>query len=57
MTEEQIENAVCRKIDSLDRRFMNQSGHGFTMTQEEYDAEIKAINTWSENEYRFVERA
>lgn len=51
MTEEQIENKVCRMVDSLDAHFMNSK-----MTQAEYDSEMKAINKWSENELRFARK-
>lgn len=51
MTEEQLERAVERKVNSLDARFMNSK-----MTQAEYDAEMKEINDWAEKEYRFRKR-
>lgn len=53
MTEEQIERAVERKVDSLDNRFIRS---GSTMTQEEYNAEQKAIARWAEDQYRIRRR-
>jgi hypothetical protein len=52
MTEDQIERAVERKVDSLDARFM-----AGTMTQSEYDAAMKAISAWADSEYRFKQTA
>jgi hypothetical protein len=46
MTEEQIERAVERKIDRLDRKFMKSE-----MTQAEYDAAMREIHEWSEAQY------
>jgi hypothetical protein len=44
MTEEQIERAVERSMDALDRRFM-EARSGFT--QAAYDAQVKAIDNWA----------
>ena len=46
MTEEQIERKVSRKIDSLDKVFMNSD-----MSQEEYDSRMREIKAWAEKEY------
>lgn len=48
MTEEQIERAVERKTDALDRVFM---ATGTTMTQAEYNAESAKITAWAEAQY------
>lgn len=53
MTEEQIEQAVERKVDALDARFMRT---GSTMTQEEYNEEQKAITRFAEHAYRVRRR-
>ncbi len=46
MTEEQIERAVERKIDILDRRYL--SGQ---LTEVEYKIAIKEIDVWADKEY------
>lgn len=46
MTEEQIERIVERKVDALDNRFTTGG-----VTQEEYDAELAAIDKWAEDQY------
>jgi len=46
LTEEQIERRVERITDSLDRQLMNNS-----LTQEEYDAEIKHLDQWANEQY------
>jgi tellurite resistance protein len=42
VTEDQVERAVERMTDSVDRQFM--AGH---MTPAEYDARIKEIDRWA----------
>jgi hypothetical protein len=42
MTEEQIERAVERKMDGLDRRLMRGE-----LTQAEYDREVCALDAWA----------
>lgn len=54
MTEDQVERTVERKVNSLDNRFMRS---GSTMTQEEYNAEMKAINNWAEKEYKTAKKS
>ena len=51
MTEDQIERAVQRKVDSLDARFM---ATGSTMTQADYDAAMAAITAWAEREESYA---
>ncbi len=51
MTEEQIERAVERITDSLDRRFM--SG---VISQKKYDADMKELAQWADNQYRTATR-
>lgn len=46
MTEDQIERAVERKVDSLDRMFMSTD-----MTQDAYDKAMKDIHAWAEAQY------
>lgn len=48
MTSEQIEREVERRIDRLDARFMRDDS---TMQQHEYDAAIRAIDQWAEDQY------
>lgn len=45
MTEDQIERAVEHMFDVLDYKLMRGK-----LTQEQYDAEAKAIHDWSERE-------
>jgi Mg/Co/Ni transporter MgtE len=47
MTEEQIEAAIARKTDALDRRYLTTS-----LTEEEYKAALKEIDAWAEAQYR-----
>lgn len=47
MTEEQIERSVEVKMNAADNALMNGR-----MTQAEYDAHVKELNRWSENQYR-----
>lgn len=47
MTEEQIESRVEYQMNALDRSFM--AGR---CTQEEYDASVKQLNQWAEQQYR-----
>jgi hypothetical protein len=49
MTEDQIERHVERMVDRLDRRFLNSS-----MSQAEYDSEMKQVSLWADAEYRFI---
>jgi uncharacterized membrane protein len=46
-TEELIERAVERKIDSLDRRYMKGE-----ITNEEYETLTKEIYNWCDEEYK-----
>ena len=46
MNEEQIERSVEIKTNSADRALMN--GH---MTQAEYDAHMKELNRWADDQY------
>jgi hypothetical protein len=48
MTEQDIKLKVERMIDRLDRRFMSDAN---TMTQVEYDAEVRKIYAWAEEQY------
>ena len=48
MTEEQIENRVCRMFDDLDIRFLSSN----SMTADEYDRQTVAINAWADCQYR-----
>jgi hypothetical protein len=50
MTEDQIERQVERMMDSLDRQLLS-----FSITQEEYDTEVKEINAWAEDQYKTLE--
>lgn len=43
MTEDQIERRAERMMDSLDSRFTRE---GSTMTQAEYDAQVRRIEAW-----------
>lgn len=43
MTEEQIELAVERAMDALDRRLMSSA-----LTQAEYDAEVRKLSRWAD---------
>jgi hypothetical protein len=54
MTEEQIERAVERRIDAVDRAWLKP---GCTWTQAEYDAEIRAVDQWAQQQYRTATRA
>lgn len=47
MTLEQIDRAVEKKTDRLDRAFMADDSE---ITQAEYDAQIKAIDAWADAE-------
>ena len=51
MTEGQIEHAVERMFDALDRRLMAGA-----LDQLAYDAEVKRIDAWAEAEYRTMRR-
>lgn len=43
MTEQQVELAVERAMDALDRRFLSTD-----MTQAEYDAEVRKLSRWAD---------
>ena len=43
MTEQQVELAVERAMDALDRRLMDNS-----LTQAEYDAEVRKLSRWAD---------
>lgn len=47
MTEDQIERAVERNMDGYDRALM--AGR---LTQAEYDAKVKALSAWADQQYR-----
>jgi hypothetical protein len=46
MTEDQIEQAVERAMDRLDRQLMNGS-----LSQEEYDTEVKSLAQWARDQF------
>lgn len=46
LTAEQIERKVERATDRIDARFMNGA-----LTQEQYDAEMKALDKWADDQY------
>jgi hypothetical protein len=46
MTTEQIERRVEKTTDRIDARFMNGE-----LSQEQYDAEMKALDTWATQQY------
>lgn len=48
MDEYQIEMRVEKATDRLDKRFMSDAN---TMTQEEYDNEIKILGRWAQQQY------
>lgn len=50
--ENRIELQVERKMDRLDARLM-----AGTLTQLEYDAEVKKLNLWADSEYAMADRA
>lgn len=47
MTEEQIERIAERKMNRLDKELMNGS-----ITQEEYNQEVRELDQWVNAEYR-----
>lgn len=51
MTEDQIERRVEMIMDSLDARLMSGS-----LSQSEYDQEVKRLNDWAEEQYRILSR-
>lgn len=51
MTEDQIERKVEREMDKLDRKLMDG-----LITQEQYDLEVDALERWSDQQYRHMER-
>ena len=50
MTEDHIERTVERRINELDRAFMNGA-----LSQEEYDRRITKIDQWASQQYRYAE--
>lgn len=52
MTEEQLERRAEQRMDSLDRQLI-----GNTLTQAEYDMEVKRIDTWVARELTRVDRS
>lgn len=46
ITEDYIERQVERKMNSLDSVFMSSD-----MSQQEYDEEVRKINSWAEQQY------
>jgi uncharacterized coiled-coil protein SlyX len=51
MTEEQIERLAERKMDVLDRRYIERE-----MTEAEYQAAVMELNRWVERQYRTMDR-
>lgn len=51
MTEEQIERMVEIRTDAADRALMNG-----TLTQAEYDARMKELNRWADDQYARTSR-
>ena len=51
MTETQIELAVERKMDSLDRQFMAGS-----LSEDKYNREIAKLDKWAKREYRKAQK-
>lgn len=49
MNSEQIELRVEKMTDALDKRFLADNS---TMTQEQYDNEIRAISDWADSQYK-----
>jgi hypothetical protein len=47
MTEEQIERIAEREMNRLDKELMNG-----TITQEEYNQEVRELDQWTREEYR-----
>jgi len=52
MTEEQIERSVESKTNAADSALMNG-----TMTQVEYDAHMKELNRWAEDQFARVKKS
>lgn len=51
MNEDQIERAVERKIDAIDKRYMRGD-----LSTSAYEAEIKAVDKWAALELRDLQR-
>jgi uncharacterized membrane protein len=51
MTEQQIEESVARKVDALDRRYLNGA-----LTEDEYQQAIRNLDAWAEEQYRASKR-
>lgn len=51
LTEEQIERYVEREMNLLDRAFLNGE-----IEVDQYDSEVKALDTWSREEYAYLRR-
>lgn len=51
MSEEQIELSVEHQTNALDRRLMRGA-----LTQAEYDAEIRALSRWADQQIRNLPR-
>lgn len=51
MTEDQIELKVEKEMDKLDRKLMDGR-----ITQDQYDLEVDALERWSDQQYRYLER-
>jgi hypothetical protein len=49
LTEEQIERKVEIQIDRLDRHLLSNQ-----ITQEQYDRDIMALDTWATQQYAFT---
>ena len=49
LTEDQIERAVEREMNMLDRLLMSNA-----MTQKQYDQEVKDLDYWAKEEYKYT---
>ena len=49
LTEEQIERRAERMMNHLDARLMK-----YAMSQEEYDADVKRLDDWCEEQYAIL---
>jgi hypothetical protein len=52
VTEEQIEIRVELMVDHLDAKFMHPETGRPTMSDEEYETELKKIDAWAEEQRR-----
>ena len=49
LTEDQIERAVEREMNMLDRLLMSNA-----MTQKQYDQEVKDLDYWAKEKYKYT---